>query len=630
MPRRLPWLRALAAAGLTGVLACGGTGADLSPDGAAPSSDGRADDAERSDARLDREPARASVDGASPGIDGAAAEHEETSPMAHDAGDADDGADPGDAAHAGDAADEDDAADAHEAGDDRESADGEPIDSGAPGEQPEEARWPSRRTPLPGCASARPFVEPALASPSGPVAILRQAVLEPVGHDVRVPIEIRGADGEVDTSAEGALAVVSDDALTSVPAVVVADGRAEAVLRFVAAGTRTITATLSDGRAGTVQIEAFDSRLPVWELTAEPTELEAVMNDPAGTLKASVAVQLGESHYTGKVRLHGGSSRYYPKQSFRIDLASGQAFADGSDHAIMRSEWNDKTMLRNYLSSEVMRNGTWVPSFRAEPVHLRINGQYYGVMWRAQRVDEDFLVEHGLPPDGSLYEADPPLAVSVPGGNLTTLASRDAYPLVYQHHAGRIEYDDLVSFIEQTLTLSEDDFRARIESEVMVDDVLVFLSAMAVIQNHDHIRKNYYLYRDPSLEPRWRVLPWDLDLTFGHLYTDEADVLDERIFTDESLYFGERVAEHDFYNQLTTRLLAVPQYRARFRAYTEHIANDVLSDGFIEGRIASFFCVATPDVLADTRKRASNDEYLSRVDELRAFIRARRAFVATQ
>jgi len=491
-------------------------------------------------------------------------------------------------------------------------------------------RWPTTRSPLPPCVTdARAFVAPQLGESRGDVAWLRSTPLEPVLHDVRIPIEVRvPATGALDTTAQGALDVASDQGVAFAAPVSVVDGRAEVVVRFAEPGLHALHAQLSDGRMGTVEIEAFASQLPVWELQVNEADLAAVLADPGGRLKASVVVTQGGVSYPGKVRLHGGSSRYYPKPSLRVDLDSGQVLPDGSSHVIFRSEWNDKTMLRNYLSSELMQNGTWVPSFRTEPVHLRVNQRYYGAMLRVERVDKEFLAQRGLSIAGSLYEPDPPLALSSPGGNLTPLASREAYAAIYQHQAGTIDYDDLIHLIENTLAQGDGASREQVAVEVAIDDVLVFLAGMAVIQNHDHIRKNYYLYRDPvGADARWRLFPWDLDLTFGHLYTDDGDVLDERIFTDESLYFGERVPEHDFYNQLTTRLLAVPAHRSRFVEYAKHIAEDVLTDAFIDGRIDNFLCRATPDLLADTRKRAANDEYLGRVEEIRAFVRGRRAFV---
>jgi spore coat protein CotH len=153
---------------------------------------------------------------------------------------------------------------------------------------------------------------------------------------------------------------------------------------------------------------------------------------------------------------------------------------------------------------------------------------------------------------------------------------------------------------------------------------------MAVIQNHDHIRKNYYLYRDPTNDGRWRIFPWDLDLTFGHLYTDDGDTREEDIFTDESLFFGERVPEHDVYNQLISRTLGFSAYRAEFSAFVRHIAQHALTDEFVASRIDNVLCRATYDILADTKKRGTNEEYLSRVEEIRAFIRARKAYIATQ
>ncbi len=45
-----------------------------------------------------------------------------------------------------------------------------------------------------------------------------------------------------------------------------------------------------------------------------------------------------------------------------------------------------------------------------------------------------------------------------------------------------------------------------------------------------------------------------------------------------------------------------------------------------ERNVASF-CRATSDILTDTHKRATNEEYPGRVDEIRAFVEERRAHI---
>ncbi len=151
------------------------------------------------------------------------------------------------------------------------------------------------------------------------------------------------------------------------------------------------------------------------------------------------------------------------------------------------------------------------------------------------------------------------------------------------------------------------------------------MAVMAVIQNHDHIKKNYYLYRDPeSPDDRWVVFPWGLELTFGHLWSEENGVLDEAIITDASLDEG---ICPGFCNHLMTRLYDIPEYQDRFCELVEHVLSTTFNREFIDGRIDNLLCRAAPDLMADGRKRADNSEYLSRVDEIRNFVDGRRAFI---
>jgi hypothetical protein len=123
-------------------------------------------------------------------------------------------------------------------------------------------------------------------------------------------------------------------------------------------------------------------------------------------------------------------------------------------------------------------------------------------------------------------------------------------------------------------------------------------------------------------------LPWDTDLTLGHLWSEEADVLDEDITTDSELFIGEYSPERfGFYNQLIDRVLGVDVYRARFLELVGHLRAGAFGDGFLDARIDHALCLLEPDILADDNKRAENAEYVSRVDEIRLFIAARSAYI---
>jgi hypothetical protein len=134
------------------------------------------------------------------------------------------------------------------------------------------------------------------------------------------------------------------------------------------------------------------------------------------------------------------------------------------------------------------------------------------------------------------------------------------------------------------------------------------------MQSQDNVRKNYYLYRDPAGPLGWVVLPWDLDLSFGHLYTEAGGVLDEAITIDGDPFVGALAAgATGQYNVLVDRLLTIPELRARFLALTRRIADAEAAHGLVAGRLTWAVCRAMPDLLADERKRADNAEYLGRV-----------------
>lgn len=500
----------------------------------------------------------------------------------------------------------------------------------------EELPWPANDSPLPRCSV--PFGEERareVAAPTGDVLLTPSAPLQPVGVEERIEVEVRvSGTEERDTSAAGEWVLDAGPDVAVAELGAVQRGLASAVVVFHKEGLHTLSAVFADGtheRTGSAEVIAYPPQLPVFQVTVEPNDLDEILDHPDERIKIPGVLTVEGESYETTMRIHGGSSRYYPKQSFRFDLGAGLALPDTHDHIILRAEWNDKTMLRNFLGLETIRDATWLHTPRAELVHLRVNQRYYGAMWRVERVGGDFLRTRGLNHETAiLYEADPPLECSIPGGNLTPLSSEEEYRCVYDLKKGETDYADLRELIEWTLLLPEGDFEAIANDEINVNDALVYWAVMAVIQNHDHIRKNYYLYRDPDRDDdRWIIIPWDLELTFGHLWTEENDVLDEGIYTDEPLDFGAH-PELGFWNEMLSRLYGVDDYRERFHELVGHILQTTFNADFIDERIDNVLCRGMADILADSRKRATNEEYLERVEEIRTFVEARRARIQNE
>ncbi|MCP4603181.1 MAG: hypothetical protein GY847_22150 [Proteobacteria bacterium] len=516
------------------------------------------------------------------------------------------------------------------ADDDQDQDQDDPFDS-----DDDPPSWPTVVDELPPCETdGGVFSEPDITPAHGLIRFDASALLQPVGFRERLRIKIykTGSDS-VDLAAKGPLQLDAGDAATVIEVTPIVDGEAEAVVRFEEPGVHVIEGSLPDldGRTGTIEILAYNTQLPVWDMEINEQDLDVITSNPTERIKVRATLTIDNQTYATQVRIHGGSSREYRKKSFRFDLAKDVLLPDGSNHIILRAEWADKSMIRNYLALEVFRFGTWIPSPTTEFVHFRINSRYYGAMWHVERIDGDFLRSHGLNPEGSMYEADPLSEYWIPGGNLTPLQDLKHYEGVYAHQKGNAKYNDLIELIETTLQLSDKRFREVANQVINVNSVLAYMAAMAVIQNQDHIKKNFYIYRDPEIQDdRWVVFPWDLDLSLGHLWTEENDVLDETIFHRASLYAGERVPEHDFFNQLLSKLWSVPEFDDRFLEYVDHIVSNVFTPEFIGARINNVLCRAAPEIVSDHKKRAETDEYLERVDEIRAFVNDRREFIRRQ
>jgi spore coat protein CotH len=58
------------------------------------------------------------------------------------------------------------------------------------------------------------------------------------------------------------------------------------------------------------------------------------------------------------------------------------------------------------------------------------------------------------------------------------------------------------------------------------------LAVNSVIRNIDMHSKNWYIYRDTGRSGEWAMLPWDLDLSYGRIWTTQDTYFDNALYTD--------------------------------------------------------------------------------------------------
>jgi spore coat protein H len=277
--------------------------------------------------------------------------------------------------------------------------------------------------------------------------------------------------------------------------------------------------------------------LPSWDLEIAPEDWRELYANPYEDLEQPCALVVDGVRYVQgcTVRVRGGTSRDYPKKSLRIKFPRGAAHPGLSRRINLRSEYNDPTYLRTWLGYEVFRRLTDLPTPRTRFVRLSLNGEFYGLFQEVEYVGEDFLEARGLDGGRPMYEADPEVEDFRAGVTaMVPLPEPALYAAGWQQKTGpETGLADLRYLIERVLAQDMANLApgtwgptraSNLAEHAHLPRVLDYLAVMAVIQNHDHVKKNFHISRQvgPDGRERWEIYPWDLDLSFGCLW-DEAN-----------------------------------------------------------------------------------------------------------
>ena len=385
--------------------------------------------------------------------------------------------------------------------------------------------------------------------------------------------------------------------------------------------------------------------LPVWHLTIDPADWANMKADAGAKLEVPCGLSVGGVDYAGcTVRLRGGSSLYFPKKSFRIELPDGAPHPGYARKINLRAEYNDPSFLRNFLSLYAFGQMTTLPTPRARFLVLELNGETYGLMAEVERVGDAFLEARGRDRDAPMYEADPPGELMAAGPGSMVPLPEDVYPIAFDKNDDDGDYSDLRALVEDGVWADHVEAEAkgapvttRIREEVDVPSYLDYLATMMLVQNHDHVRKNYYLSRQVTAGEgaRWEAYPWDLDLSLGCLWTSDYDTLCTE-HTAEGRYDAGVVPDgvspgypvEAFYNLLIHLTLKDPvtlePLRGRLCAMTQ-------SPVWIERLPALARAMEEtllPAVMADERDRNDDvEQFHSAVDQVASFMEARAAYL---
>ncbi|MEO0530949.1 MAG: CotH kinase family protein [Planctomycetota bacterium] len=310
---------------------------------------------------------------------------------------------------------------------------------------------------------------------------------------------------------------------------------------------------------GTVVIDPNASDdLPVMYWFVED---EAAAQTRAGT-RASL-YYLGEFYDNIQVDLHGQSTAGtdFPKKSYDFDSNTGEKFR--IVEGIPRH--SDFNLLTNYADQSKLRHSVAYAAFAeagaphhlAFPVSVHRNGAFYGLYDVVEQGDEEHLERLGLDPNGALYKVNNNLDGSNAAFVEVEKLTRD--------DEDRSDLQEVVDANDLTgIAATRWDYD-NLDTASLVN----YLAMQTVIANGDFGHKNQYFYRDSNETLQWQILPWDLDLSFGHQWNRNVSppYFDNTLYTTTSPFFGFNDIVQRQYNDTRFREM----YFRRIRTLSDQI-----------------------------------------------------------
>jgi hypothetical protein len=272
-------------------------------------------------------------------------------------------------------------------------------------------------------------------------------------------------------------------------------------------------------------------------------------------------------------RLRGNTSRYSQKKSFKVSFNTyepGRKFY-GMEKMNLNGEHNDPSVIRSRLCWEWLRRLD-VPASRSTHAEVYINGNYYGLYIIVEHVDEEFVESRFGNKDGNLYMCLWPADLAYLGNNPDLYKLTSNGRLVYELKINEEynDYSDLAHFIGVLNNTPADELACELEKVFNLDDYLKIMALDVITGNWDgyiYNKNNFYLYHNTETG-RFEYIPYDLDNTIG------IDWMDRDWGTRDIYDWAQHSPE---VRPLYTRLLAVPEIKARYSYYMKQLL-DMLAD----------------------------------------------------
>ncbi len=364
------------------------------------------------------------------------------------------------------------------------------------------------------------------------------------------------------------------------------------------------------------------------------------------------------------LRFRGATTREYDKKGFNIRLDDRPEIDEypnfnfrsndrrTGNRVAINALWTDPSAMREALNFAMYEELELIaPTYYFTELYL--NGVFEGLYIGLERVDREAIRRWGLnrsrgeftmvrDESKSYRHLDEISRRSIFGADIDAVVNSDdeAIELFKEIFRYRGETDDqnwegvleLVRWVNDTPAGStfEEEFSERFYVDAFTD----FLAIHVLTHDRDVLDVDYWLYRDDADEDaKWKLIPWDKNLTFGHHYFSGFQGVNDFFDYDRDFV-------NPLHNDLVEKFLATDALRQGFEERLLELATEVFDDAWYEAQMAEI-----SDEIAPAMARMPDEDsyeihpgqhhgksgwWKEHKQTLLDFVRLRRAYVFAQ
>lgn len=225
-------------------------------------------------------------------------------------------------------------------------------------------------------------------------------------------------------------------------------------------------------------------------------------------LEEKITLTIGSKKIDGILKLHGGTSRSYPKKSMKIYLDKGIESKYLFDTEFIRDpEYKVKKIILNAATIDFSRSRNWLSMYTTQKLggvvpqigysKLYINDEFYGLYSLIEKVDDDFVESNFHTTSYDLLKARGWQSDLFHGDSCFELKEGSTHSAIHMtyHLEHKLSYDDLKSVTDMS------SMNSYYLGNTYSDDI-------------DSYGKNYYFLYDYKTQ-KFQFIRWDADATFG-------------------------------------------------------------------------------------------------------------------